>query len=78
MLDFVPHYAAQTSDFNYFWQKENKKYKKREGKDINFSTGFWSPPLTAQEVFNHRKTQINKPDLKPWFRFPTTTALTRI
>jgi hypothetical protein len=63
MLDFVPHYAAQIPIINYFWQKENKKYKKREGKDINFSTGFWSPPLTAQEVFNLEQNQINQTGL---------------
>ena len=59
MLDFVPHYAAKLPIINYFWQKEQKNYLNREGKNIDFSTSFWSPPLAAQEVFNLEKSQIN-------------------
>jgi phosphoribosyl 1,2-cyclic phosphodiesterase len=60
MLDFVPHYAAKIPIINFFWQRERKKYQEREGKEINFSTGFWSPPLTAQEVYNLEKNQRNR------------------
>jgi hypothetical protein len=64
MLDFVPHYAAKLPIINYFWQKEQRNYIKREGKKIDFSTAFWSPPLTAQEVFNIEKSQINETGLE--------------
>lgn len=63
MLDFVPHYAAKLPIINFFWQRERKKYQEREGKEINFSTGFWSPPLTAQEVYDLEKKQINEAGL---------------
>ncbi len=59
MLDFVPHYAAKLPIINFFWQREREKYEKREGKLIDFSTAFWSPPLSAQEVYNLEKKQIN-------------------
>lgn len=63
MLDFVPHYAAKIPIINFFWQRERKKYEARENKAIDFSTGFWSPPLTAQEVYNLEKKQINETGL---------------
>ncbi|MCA1625955.1 MAG: hypothetical protein LC768_05985 [Acidobacteria bacterium] len=63
MLHFVPHYAAKLPVISYFWNKERENYTRREGKDIDFSTGFWSPPLTAPEVYNIEKEQINKAGL---------------
>ncbi len=63
MLEFVPHYAAKIPVVKHFWHRERKKYIAREGKDINFSTGFWSPPLTAQEVYDYEQKQINEAGL---------------
>lgn len=59
MLDFVPHYAEKIPIIAYFWEKERVKYIEREGKPINFSTAFWQPPLTAQEVYGLEKKQLN-------------------
>lgn len=59
MLDFVPHYAAKLPIIAHFWHKEQAKYIAREGKDFNFDTGFWSPPLKAHEVYDIEKEQIN-------------------
>lgn len=59
MLDFVPHYAAKLPVINFFWKRERKRYIEREGKDIDFSGAFWSPPMTAQEVYDIEKSQIN-------------------
>lgn len=64
MLEFVPHYAAKIPVISYFWSKERDKYLEREGKAIDFSTGFWSPPLTPQEVYNFEKQQINEAGLE--------------
>lgn len=63
MLDFVPHYADKLPIISYFWNKERIKYTEREGKPPDFSTGYWSPPLTPQEVYNLEKKQINKAGL---------------
>lgn len=60
MLDFVPHYAAQLPVINYFWERERKSYIEREGKGIDFSEGYWTPPLSASEVFNLERGQINR------------------
>ncbi|MEZ5427936.1 MAG: hypothetical protein R2747_16820 [Pyrinomonadaceae bacterium] len=59
MLDFVPHYGEKLPIISYFWKKEREKYLKREGKGLDFSTGFWMPPMTAHEVYDLEKGQIN-------------------
>jgi hypothetical protein len=59
MLDFVPHYAEKLPVISYFWKKERDKYLEKEGKAIDFSTGYWSPPLTAEQVYDLEKKQIN-------------------
>jgi hypothetical protein len=59
MLDFVPHYAEKLPIIAQFWRKEREKYLEREGKGIDFSTAYWSPPLTAEGVYGIEKEQIN-------------------
>jgi hypothetical protein len=61
MLDFVPHYAQKLPIISYFWKKERDRYLEKEGRSIEipFSTGYWSPPLTAHGVYNIEKEQIN-------------------
>ena len=60
MLEFVPHYAAKLPIINYFWERERENYLEREGKAIDFSQAYWTPPLTASEVFNLEREQINQ------------------
>ncbi|MFM9903350.1 MAG: PHP domain-containing protein [Pyrinomonadaceae bacterium] len=63
MLDFLPHYGDKIPIVSYFWQKEKKKYMEREGKLPDFSTAYWSPPLTSQMVYDIEKAQINSAGL---------------
>lgn len=63
MLDFVPHYAEKLPVISYFWKKERDKYLAREGKGIDFSTAYWSPPMTEEMVFGIEKEQINSTGL---------------
>jgi len=58
MLDFIPHYAAKLPIIAHFWRKEQQKYLQKEGKAIDFSTSYWSPPLPAIDVYNIEKKQI--------------------
>jgi len=58
MLDFVPHYAAKLPIIAQFWAKEKVKYFDRYGKYPNFDTGYWSPPMTGQMVYDIEKKQI--------------------
>lgn len=64
MLDFIPHYADKLPVISYFWQKEREKYLEREGRGIDFSTAYWTPPLTAQEVYDIERRQINEAGLE--------------
>jgi len=59
MLDFVPHYAEKLPIISHFWKKERDKYQEEQGKGIDFSTAFWSPPLTPHDVYRIEKEQIN-------------------
>ncbi len=63
MLDFVPHYADRLPIISHFWQKEKQNYLEREGKAVDFSTAYWSPPMTEQMVYQIEKDQINKAGL---------------
>jgi hypothetical protein len=63
MLDFIPHYAEKLPIISFFWKMERDKYLKREGKSIDFSTAFWSPPMSPHDVFRIEKEQINKAGL---------------
>jgi hypothetical protein len=59
MLDFIPHYAEKLPIISHFWKKERDKYQEEQGKGIDFSTAFWSPPLTPLDVYRIEKEQIN-------------------
>lgn len=63
MLDFIPHYAEKLPIISYFWRKESANYLKKEGKNIDLSTAYWSPPMTPQMVFDIEKSQINRAGL---------------
>lgn len=59
MLDFVPHYAEKLPIIATFWRKERDKYREKEGKEPDFSTAYWSPPLPPASVYEIEKKQIN-------------------
>ncbi|MEP6947447.1 MAG: hypothetical protein ABJA02_16130 [Acidobacteriota bacterium] len=63
MLDFIPFYAEKLPIISHFWKKEQASYLQREGKAIDFSTSFWSPPMTPQHVYDIEKVQINNAGL---------------
>ncbi len=63
MLDFIPHYADKLPIINYFWHKEREKYLEKEGKGIDFSTAYWSPPMSGHSVFGIEQEQITNAGL---------------
>ncbi|MER3431076.1 MAG: hypothetical protein C4324_08560 [Blastocatellia bacterium] len=58
MLDFIPHYAEKLPIIATFWRRERRRYLAREGKGIDFSTAYWSPPLSPYEVYDIERRQI--------------------
>jgi hypothetical protein len=63
MLDFVPHYAEKLPIIAQFWRRERDRYKKRLGREIDFSTAYWSPPLAPDDVYDIEKRQIEESGL---------------
>jgi hypothetical protein len=59
MLDFIPHYAQSLPVISYFFNRENAKIIAKTGKPINLDEGYWSPPMTEDQVFLLEKEQIN-------------------
>ncbi|MCB1024631.1 MAG: hypothetical protein KDB79_09585 [Acidobacteria bacterium] len=64
MLDFVPHYAKKLPIIAFFWRREQKKYLEREGRSVDFSTAYWSPPMSPSAVYDIEKNQIEEAGLK--------------
>ncbi|MBK7393883.1 MAG: hypothetical protein IPI64_11395 [Chloracidobacterium sp.] len=62
-LAFLPYYGSKIPLVSYLWKKETAKYHEKEGKEINFSTAFWNPPLDAHSVYDGEKKQINEAGL---------------
>ena len=58
MLDFLPHYAERLPIISYFWKREQTKYEQREGRRIDFSTSYWSPPMSGESVYDIERRQI--------------------
>jgi len=65
MLDFIPHYADRLPIINFFWRRERDNYLKREGRGIDFTTAYWTPPLSATRVFDIERDQIESAGLSP-------------
>ena len=64
MLDFVPSYAEKIPIVAYFWHRERRSHIARRGKDIEFAGSYWSPPMSASEVFESEKKQMNEAGLE--------------
>src|SRR5215203_3126100 len=64
MLDFVPHYADKLPIIAFFWRREQRKYFEREGRAIDFSTSYWSPPLSPKGVFDIEREQLEDAGLE--------------
>lgn len=63
MLDFVPHYADKLPIIAQFWHRERDKYSKRFGREMDFSSAYWTPPLDPEKVYSIEKEQINQTGL---------------
>lgn len=64
MLDFIPHYADKLPIISYFWHKEREKYLAKEGKGIDFSTAYWSPPMSGPSVYDIEREQMRNVGLE--------------
>lgn len=63
LMDFVPIYAEKLPIVSYYWKRERDNYIEREGRDIDFLTAFWSPPLPPACVYRSEIGQIENTGL---------------
>jgi hypothetical protein len=60
ILDFIPHYAARIPVVAALFQHEMKRYETRHGKPIDFTRAWWTPPVSAHEVWEAETRQIEE------------------
>ncbi len=63
LMDFVPIYAEKLPIVSYYWKRERRNYIEREGRDIDFLTAYWSPPLPPDCVYRSEIEQIENSGL---------------
>ena len=58
-LDFLPVYADRIPVIASLWRQEYKRYRERERRCIDFSSAYWTPPLTPELVYSTEIDQIS-------------------
>src|SRR5215475_7920020 len=53
-LTFIPHYAGRIPVLSKFYKSEMKRY----GEKIDFARAWWTPPLTARQVFEMETLEV--------------------
>src|SRR5262247_2545362 len=54
LLTFIPHYARRIPVLSRFYESEMKRY----GEKINFARAWWTPPVTARQVFEMETVEV--------------------
>jgi hypothetical protein len=57
-IAFVPHYIARIPILRNKFRTWEQRYLSKYGKKIDFKQGYWTPPLSAREVYESEKAQI--------------------
>lgn len=65
ILDFVPYYAERIPILSSVWKRKMRKFEESEGRSPNFNIGYWTPPLTGQQVFESEAISIENLGLVP-------------
>ncbi len=60
ILDFIPQYAAQIPVVTTLFQREMRRYEARVGKPIDFARAWWTPPVSAHDVWEAETNQIEE------------------
>jgi len=57
-LTFIPHYAKRIPVLSRFYKSEMERYLADYGKAVNFASAWWTPPVTARQVFETETLEI--------------------
>lgn len=65
ILDFVPYYAERIPILSSVWKRKMRRFEEYEGRLPNFNIGYWTPPLSGQQVFDSEASSIERLGLMP-------------
>lgn len=57
-LTFIPHYVRRIPLISRFYEKEMERYLTDNGKAVDFACAWWTPPVTARQVFEMETLEI--------------------
>ena len=60
MLDFIPHYAAQIPIVTKLFQRVVNHYETRFDKPIDFTSAWWTPPVSPRDVWESETWQMEE------------------
>lgn len=58
ILDFIPHHAARVPVVSHLFESESRRYAARNGRPLDFTRAWWTPPVPARAVFDDEVRQI--------------------
>jgi hypothetical protein len=58
-LGFVPRYAGRIPVISRLYQLERNRYHWHQGRDLDFTQAYWTPPLQARKVFESEMSKIH-------------------
>lgn len=59
-LAFIPRYTAAVPVLGQAIRRQEARYRARTGSPLDFSRGFWRPPLAPREAYDLEKRQIEE------------------
>src|SRR5262249_22506088 len=64
-LGFIPRYLSGVPIASRAIARQAERYKAITGRELDFSRGFWRPPLAPREAYDLEARQIRSLDLDP-------------
>ena len=58
LLTFIPHYVARIPLLAPLYRSELARYQREYGKTVDYARLWWTPPLTARQVYEYETLQI--------------------
>jgi hypothetical protein len=58
-LDFVNRYAGRIPVISRLYQREQNRYRRLQGKALDFAQAYWTPPLPARVVYESEREHIH-------------------
>ncbi len=64
-LGFIPRYARKVALLAKILDWHERDYRRKSGKDVDYSRAWWTPPAGPAEAWHIERTQIENLDLNP-------------